>query len=224
MKKLIIFTTAILLGGFSAFAQKDATAKTILSQLSKKYHSYNTIKTDFTFTGDNPQAGGKITQNGTLLASPKTGKFKVTLFNQGSKTKIEQEIMSDGKSQWTYLVKDKEVQVSNAGNSNDELNPAKLFTIYEHGYKYIYTGQQKVNGKLCQVIDLSPEDANKSFFKIRLMVDKAKKLIYSAQLFDKSGARYTYTLNTFVPNASATAASFTFNTKTHPGVEVVDLR
>ena len=42
-----------------------------------------------------------------------------------------QELFSDGKSQWTYLKKDKEVQVSNVDNSGDAINPAKIFTVYE---------------------------------------------------------------------------------------------
>lgn len=224
MKKVITYITLFLIGINCAFAQKDTQAKTILAQLSSKYRSYNVVKTDFTFVLDNPHAGAKETQNGTLTANSKNGKFKVTMFNPGSKTEVEQEIMSDGKTQWTYLKDDKEVQVNNASKTDDELNPARLFTMYEHGYKYLYTGDQKVNGRLCQVIDLSPENSDKTFFKIRLMIDKARKQLYSALLFDKGGNRYTYTLNTFTPNVQVPETLFAFDAKAHPGVEVVDLR
>lgn len=224
MKKVIFSIVVLFFTGVTAFAQKDAKAKAILAPVSQKFKSYSTVKTDFTFTLDNPQANIHQSQSGTLLASPKTGKFKVTLYDAGSKTAVEQEIISDGKTQWTYLKKDKEVQVNNAGKADDEMSPAKLFTLYEHGYKYLYNSDQRVNGKLCQVIDLSPEDAGKSFFKIRLMIDKAKKQLYSATLFDKSGIHYTYTLNTFTPNVKVSSAAYTFDKKSHPGVEVVDLR
>jgi outer membrane lipoprotein-sorting protein len=223
MKKAILYI-ALLILATNAFAQKDTQAKTILNQVSAKFKAYNAIKTDFTFTLDNPQGGDKQTQNGSLIANSKTGKFHVTLFDVANKTAVEQEIISDSKTQWTYNKKDKEVQVNNAGKADDELNPARLFTIYEHGYKYMYTGDQKLNGKVCQVIDLSPEDAGKSFFKIRLFVDKVKKQLYSATLFDKSGSKNTYTLNTIVPNVKVTDDTFTFDKKAHPGVEVVDLR
>lgn len=168
MKKAILYIVLFLTGINCALAQKDAQAKAILSQLSAKYRSYNIVKTDFTFTLSNQQAGGNTTQNGTLIANSGNGKFKIILFNAGSKTDVEQEIISDGKTQWTYLKDDKEVQVNNASKADEELNPAKLFTMYEHGYKYLYTGDQRVNGKLCQVIDLSPENADKTFFKISL--------------------------------------------------------
>lgn len=224
MKKLITLLFLAIATINMALAQKDVQAKNILNQMSTKYRTYNSLKTDFTFTLDNPQAGAKQTQNGSITAATKTGKFKVTLFDADNKALVEQEIISDGKTQWTYLKKDKEVQVNNAGKSDDDLNPAQLFTLYEHGYKYMYTGEQKLNGKLYKVVDLSPESAGKTFFKIRLLIDKVTKQLYSAMLFDKSGSRYTYTLNTITPNVKVPDTIFAFDAKAHPGVEVVDLR
>ncbi len=97
--------------------------------------------------------------------------------------------------------------------------------MYEHGYKYLYTGTQKINGKVYQVIDLSPEDDKKEYFKIRLLIDKLKKQIYSALfIFDKNGNKYNYTLRSFITNTPVMDNTFTFDAKEHPGVEVVDLR
>ena len=224
MKKLIIYTLLTLTTA-AAFAQKDAQAKIILDQVSQKYRSFNVIKSDFTFTLDNPQQGIKQSRNGTLLSQSKTNKFKVTLYSaDGTKPEVEQEIINDGKSQWTYNKKDKEVELSNAGHSSGEFTPAQLFTMYEHGYKYLYTGTQKINGKVYQVIDLSPEDDKKEYFKISLQIDKLKKQIYSALIFDKNGSRYNYTLRSFITTAPVTDNTFTFDAKEHPGIEVVDLR
>jgi outer membrane lipoprotein-sorting protein len=133
--------------------------------------------------------------------------------------------MSDGKSQWTYLKKDKEVQVSDADKGGDGLsNPAQIFTMYEKGFKYLYTGEQKIAGKAYQNIELTPEDDKKAIFKVKLTIDKVKKQIYSALLFDKNGNRYTYTVRTFTPNVPAPDATFAWDAKGHPGVELVDLR
>jgi len=224
MKKLIIYTF-LTLTTTAAFAQKDAQAKIILDQVSQKYRSFNVIKSDFTFTLDNPQQGIKESRNGTLLSQSKTNKFKVTLYSaDGTKPEVEQEIINDGKSQWTYNKKDKEAELSNAGHSSEGFNPAQLFTMYELGYKYLYTGTQKINGKVYQVVDLSPEDDKKEYYKIRLLIDKLKNQIYSALIFDKNGNRYDYTLRSFITNTPVMDNTFTFDTKEHPGVEVVDLR
>src|SRR5258708_7663411 len=180
MKKLTILFLLTVLSVNIAFAQKDADAKKILGALSKKYKSYDLIKADFIFTLEDQQAGIKQTQTGTLVSRPKANKFKVSIYSQDDKATVTQEIISDGKSQWTYITKDKEVELSDVDHSEDNLNPAQLFTIYEHGYKYLYTGDQKIDGKVCQVIDLTPEDSKKPFFKVRLTIDKAKKQIYSA--------------------------------------------
>ncbi|MFI5160986.1 MAG: outer membrane lipoprotein carrier protein LolA [Sphingobacteriales bacterium] len=224
MKKLLILTLILVSTIKIAFAQKDADAQKILNGLSKKYKSYELIKADFSFTLEDQQAGIKQTQTGTLISRPKANKFKVSIYNPDDKASVSQEIISDGKSQWTYIKKDKEVEVSDVDHSEDNLNPAQLFTIYEHGYKYLYTGDQKVDGKVCQIIDLTPVDSKKPFFKVRLTIDKAKKQIYSALIFDKNGNRYTYTIRTFTPNPKVPETIFTFDKKDHPGVEVVDLK
>jgi outer membrane lipoprotein-sorting protein len=226
MKKLFLFSVLTLLTVSYLFAQKDDAAKAILNQVSAKYKMYDVVKTDFTFTLDNKQAGVKDSQNGTLVSKSKSNKFKVTIYGPeaGAKPEVAQEIISDGKTQWTYLKKDNEVQVNNVDNSGEGLNPAQVFTIYEHGYKYIYNGEAKIAGKVYQEIDLTPEDIKKSFFKVRLLIDKVKKQIYSALIFDKNGNRYTYTLRSFVPNANVPDNTFSFDPKAHKGVEVVDLR
>ncbi|TWR23800.1 outer membrane lipoprotein carrier protein LolA [Mucilaginibacter achroorhodeus] len=223
MKKLfayiILFTATVT----TVFAQKDTEAKTILNKLSKQYRTYDAVKTDFTLLVDNQQANIKETQTGTLISRSKTNKYKVTIYEPGTK-KINQEIISDGKSQWTYLKDANEVQLSNADNSEEGFNPGKLFTIYENGYKYIYTGLQKAGGKTYQVVDLTPTSEKSSYFKVRLMIDKAKNQLYSAQIFDKNGSKYTYTLRSFTPNVKVSESTFTFDKKAYPKAELVDLR
>jgi outer membrane lipoprotein-sorting protein len=223
MKKLLFYTLFLLITTH-AFAQKDAAAKSILKQVSQKYRSYNVIKSDFTFTVDNQQANVKETRNGTLITQSKANKYKVDIYATGSQSDVDQEIISDGKNQWTYLKKDKEVQLTEADNSDQSFNPAKIFTIYEHGYKYYYSGDQKIGGKIYQIIELSPDDEKSQFFKIKLTIDKVKKQIYNALIFDKSGAHYNYTLRSLTPMVNAPAGTFTFDAKAHPGVEVVNLK
>lgn len=216
MKKLlaaaILFFSCITL----VSAQTDPKAKAILADVSKKYRSYNIIKTDFTYTLDNPQAKLKESQSGTIYVKSKTNKYKVVL--------KEQELISDGKTQWTYLKEDKEVQVNDADNDPKSLNPARIFTIYENGFKYVSSDDTKSNGKIYNVIDLTPIDTKRSYFKIRLTIDRTSKQIFSAVVFDKNGNKYTYTIGTFTPNFKSSDAIFSFDAKQHPGVEVVDLR
>jgi len=216
MKKIAIAFLALGIFSSVALAQTDPKAKAILAEVSKKYRSYDVVKTDFTFTLDNKQAKVKETQQGTLYVKANANKYKVAMTNQ--------ELISDGKVQWTYLKQDKEVQVSNVDPSGEALNPAKIFTIYEKGFKYIYTGEQKVGNKVYQMIDLSPTDIKKNVFKVRLSIDKVAKQIANIVIFEKNGNTYTYNVKTFSPNVKVPETTFAFDAKKYPGVEVVDLR
>lgn len=216
MRKYAIIALMIAGSVTGALAQNDAKSKAILSEVSKKYKSYDVIKTEFTYTLENPQANVKETQAGTLYVRSKANKYKVILKGQ--------ELISDGKSQWTYLKADKEVQLSEVDNSSDALNPAKIFTIYERGFKSLYTGETKINGRVYQNIDLTPTDNKRSFFKVRLRIDKANRQINNAIIFDKNGNKYTYSIKTFTPNVKVSESTFAFDSKKHPDVEVVDLR
>jgi outer membrane lipoprotein-sorting protein len=216
MRKFIL--SAMIMAGSvaSVLAQTDAKAKAILAEVSRKYRAYDVIKTDFTFTLDNPQAKIKETQAGTLYARSKANKYKVVLKSQ--------ELISDGKNQWTYLKADKEVQLSAVDNSPNALNPAQIFTIYEKGFKYLYTGDSKVNNRMVHTIDLTPLDTKRNFFKVRLNIDKLTKQISNATIFEKNGNRYTYAIRTFTPNVKVPESTFAFDVKKYPGVELVDLR
>jgi outer membrane lipoprotein-sorting protein len=216
MKKLLVLLLVISGFGYGANAQNDAKAKAILAEVSKKYRSYDVVKTDFNFTLESPQNKSKDTQQGTLIVKAGANKYRVVM--------TDQDMISDGKSQWTYLKKDKEVQVSVVDKSGDALNPAQIFTLYEKGFKYLFTGEKKVGSKIYQMIDLSPLDTKKSYFKIRLGINKAAKQIASVLIFDKNGNKYTYDVKTFVPNVKVPESTFAFDPKKYPGVEVVDLR
>jgi outer membrane lipoprotein-sorting protein len=213
----ILSSILLIIGLYSSvFAQTDPKAKAILAEVSKKYRSYKTIKSNFTFTVVNKQAKVNESQKGTLFVNAAANKYKVSM--------TDKDLISDGKTQWTYLKDDKEVQVNDAASNDDAMNPAQVFTMYEKGFKYLYSGERKVGTKVYQMIDLSPVDTKKPYFKIRLSIDKAAKQIASVLIFDKNGSNYTYNITGFSGGAAVPESTFAFDAKKYPGVEVVDLR
>lgn len=213
----MICAFVILGSAVNLMAQSEAKAKAILAEVSKKYRNYDVIKTDFSYTLENPRAKIKETQSGILFVKSKANKYKIILKGQ--------ELISDGKNQWTYLKADKEVQLSEVDNTAEALNPAKIFTIYEKGFKSLYINDTKAaNGRMVHNIDLTPSDSKRTFFKVRLQIDKLNKQISNAVIFDKNGNKYTYLIKTFTPNVKVPESTFAFDAKKYPGVEVVDLR
>jgi outer membrane lipoprotein-sorting protein len=79
-------------------------------------------------------------------------------------------------------------------------------------------------GKEIVVVELTPKDKKKNFFKIKVTVDKTNQTILSSQVFDKSGTIHTYSVINQVPNLIFKDNQFGFDTKQYPGCEVVDLR
>ena len=73
-------------------------------------------------------------------------------------------------------------------------------------------------------MELTPIDKTKPFFKLLLEVDKSTKVIMSTRVFEKTGNRYLYAINSFSTNTAIPDDSFTYSVKKFPGVEMIDLR
>ena len=187
----------------------DPAAKKILDAVSAKFKTFKTVQGKFSLKIEN--AAGK-----TL--GTKTG----TVFMKGTKYRISvtgQEIFSDGSNIWTLDKASKEVTISKIDPSANSLTPQKLFTnFYDKDFLY------KLNGttKAINEIELTPIDKTKPFFKILLYVDKNS--ISTTKLFEKTGNKYTYSTTSLTPNGNVPDATFVYDTKKYPGVEVVDLR
>jgi outer membrane lipoprotein carrier protein len=183
-----------------------------LDELSAKTKKYTSIKSDFVMEMESKDKKNKETQNGSLQL--KGDKYKLDIKGQ--------EIISDGKNTWTYLKDANEVQINKVDASNTEgVSPTTIFTIYEKGFKYKFESEK--NG--IQTISLFPNNPDKKkFHTIKLMVNKAKKEITAFTVLMKDGTTFNYTIKKFTPNTAITDAAFVFDAKTHPGVEVVDLR
>ncbi|HEX5554852.1 MAG TPA: outer membrane lipoprotein carrier protein LolA [Chitinophagaceae bacterium] len=197
------------------YGQSDPQAKKILDAVSKKFKTYTSVKADFKLkiaTTDNKVLD---TKKGTVLL--KGNKYHVDLNGQ--------EVYCDGKTVWTYNKDTKEVQVNDYQPSEGSISPSNLFTnFYDKDFLYRLRATSKLNGRPVDVIEMTPLDKSKPYFKVIVLVDKRNMNLLSTEIFEKGGNRYTYEVSKFTPNASAKESDFVFDTKAHPGVEVVDLR
>ena len=220
-KTLFLFLSAILCT-LSAAAQapkgmgkSDPEAKKILDAVSAKFKTYKTVKANFTLKIENAQ--GKVQGTKTGAVQMKGNSYRVSITGQ--------EIMSDGKTVWTYDKAANEVQVTTLDNSAGNITPQKLFTnFYDKDFLYVQNEDVKRNGKVYQVIELTPIDKTKPFFKVVVEVDKASRNIASTKVFEKNGNRYTYAVGSMTPNQAIADDVFVFDAKKYPGVEVIDLR
>ena len=215
MKKLLSIISVLAICSGAVFGQNTKNAKEILDKVSQKTKSYSSINIGYTLVHTSPEGANDKT-NGTLLM--KGQKYKLSI--------LDNVLYCDGKTLWTHMVEEKEVVVSNVDNNDsDVLNPAKVLTMYEKGFKYKFIQDRFEASRAIYVIDLYPEDvANSEYSKIRLSIDKDKSQLWKVEYSAKDGNKYTITVNTFKVNEQIPDASFTFDKAKNPGVKIIDER
>lgn len=222
MKKFftsILFVSALLLAGAQTSSnnpvKNDPDAKKVLDAVSAKFKTYKSPQAAFTYKIENAQGKAISTKKGTVKM--KGSRYRVSIPGM--------EIFSDGKTNWNYDKAANEVTVKDVDVNSDELSPQKLFTsFYDKDFLYKLNGEKKEAGKTLQEIEMTPTNKSRPFHKVYLWIDKATKTLFSARILEKTGNRYSYTINSFIPAVTIADADFVFNKSKYPGVEVVDLR
>lgn len=197
----------------NAVAQSDPKAKTVLDNALKVYKTYPSVSAKFSQTIEVPNS----------KATVKTGQ----VFVKGDMYKVvlsDQSIFCDKKTVWTYMKDLNEVQINDYEPSADEITPTNIYSIYQTDFYYMLGGIENVSDVPCQVVDLTPKNKDKPFFKVRIWIDKKSQLVKQFKVFDRNGTRYTYTVTSINTNAGLQDTFFKFNAKDFPGVHVEDLR
>ena len=218
MQKLLF----ILIFTFSfqgIFPQKDPEATKILDRLSSQSRADYPIRVSFKYIYEDLMDKQSTTEIGTLILEGK--KFRLSI--------SESLVYCDGITLWNYLGSANEVYISDAeeGGGNDEFfisNPSDLFTFYQEGFKYRLTGEIEYEGHTYVEIDIFPEDLDKNYHTVKLLIHKKDHRLYSAEAFGKHGANHTIILTDYQRKVKTDDRTFIFDPEEHPGVEVVDTR
>jgi len=215
--KNIYFIIIALFVSFSVLGQdaNSTKAKKILDKVSAKTKTFKTIKAIFSFEMTNQQE--KINEKSVGKIWIKGEKYKLELMGV--------ETFCDGKLIWSFMKDEEEVNISEVDNSSDKsMNPAKVFTMYDKGFKYKYIKEVFEDTRPLYVIDLIPEKYDGEYSRIRLKIDKSKNTIYSMKRFGNDGNIYTIKIKKMETNKPLTDSMFKFNKTKYPDVEIIDTR
>ena len=221
MNKLITSLAFLVISVSSVLAQSngmgtnDPEAKKILDAVSAKFKTFKAVQAKFSLKIENAAGKNLGTKTGTVYM--KATKYRVTITGQ--------EIFCDGTNISTYDKSANEVTITKIDPTANSLTPQKVFTnFYDKDFLYKLNGEITVAGKKIQEIELTPIDKSKPFFKVLIYVDKASLTISSTKVFEKTGNKYSYVVNSINTNAAINDNQFIFAAKSFPGVEVIDLR
>jgi outer membrane lipoprotein carrier protein len=218
MKKIISLISLCLIG-YYAVAQ-DNDAKAVLDKVNTKNSSYKNIKADFKFTNTGVQNESLSTESGSVKF--KGDKYHISMTNS--------DIVFDGKSIYTYLHKENEINITKPEAPKAEKgdfffsNPRDIFKVYNKDFKSKLIREAVINKIPTYEIDLYPIDLKTKYIRIRLQINKTTLQIINMKLFLKDGTQYSLEFSNFTPNAEIADAEFVFDTKKYPNAEVNDMR
>ena len=124
----------------------------------------------------------------------------------------------DGKTQWTYMKNNDEVNISNPTEAQlQAINPYNFINLYKKGYNY--TLNKSGNDF---VVHLTATNANA---KIKEMFISINKNSYNpTQVKLLQGKKWTIFDITDLKKQAVADSQFRFNSKDFPSAEVIDLR
>ena len=214
-KYALLLACGFILGAVTnTWSQYDPEAKKILDKMSEKYQPIPSFTADIKYTLSNVE--DDLTESFEGEIGVKGDKFR--LFAD------EQEIIINDGTVWTYLADANEVNIDSYEPEDGDITPSTIYNVYKEGYKYVLFGENNENGKDYFLVDLSPEDKDSDYFRIRLTIAKSDYFLSSFTLYAKSGNRYTYDISNFNPKAGLSDAYFVFDAAKYDGIEVIDLR
>jgi outer membrane lipoprotein-sorting protein len=211
MKSVLITILLIVLNAQFSFAQ-DSKAQGILDKLSNKMKGLKSFYIEFSASIKNSETGTNQSETGKGWV--KGNKFSASY---GDNT-----IISNGLKTWTVVKEEKSVYESDANDDEDGINPKKLMTIWESGFKNKYMKEDKLNGDAVHVIDLYPKNPSKAeYHTIVLYISKTDGELKKAIMKAKDGTVMTYSLTKFTENPDVDDSKFVFDKKKYPGYPVI---
>ena len=178
------------------------TAKSVLDKAASTVTMKEGVKADFKMTGSMGSTSGTIIIKGK--------KFHATT--------PQASIWFDGKTQWTYMKDNDEVNICNPTEAQlQAINPYNFLNLYKKGYDATLNS----NGN-SHIVHLTASTASSKIKELFITVDK--KTYHPTQVKLLQGKKWTIFDITNMKKQSANDAEFCFNAKDFPHAEIIDLR
>ncbi|MCI5876240.1 MAG: LolA-like putative outer membrane lipoprotein chaperone [Prevotella sp.] len=202
MKKIIAITLLMAMT-ISLHAQNAATARKILGRTAAVISSKGGATANFTITG---------TKTGTVNGSLA---IKGRMFHAVTPQSI---IWYNGKTQWTYLKANEEVNVSTPNEAKQmSMNPYRFINMYQSGYNLSMTDKGKGYW-----VHLTAQNKQRSVQEVYILINK--KNYHPSTIKMRHGNSWSTITVKNLKTGKLPNSLFTFNAKDYPHAEVVDLR
>ena len=204
--KNIIVCLFLLFATQAVRAQNNA--ETLIRVLVDQIKSHQNVEMTFNY---------QISPDGKQMGDSEKGHAWL----QGEAYKVEmadEQTISDGKTIWLYLVDEEEVMISNATDGIDN-TPLKLLTSLDESYVATLTN---IDAKGNATIELA--NPKGQYKRVTLRIDAKKSELKSADIYYEDGNKFVINVEEMKFDQKLDDKFFTFDTKKHPNVDVIDMR
>lgn len=198
MKKICFLIAATLICA-ATFAQ---TAKSVLDKAAANITVKSGVQAKFKMTGSMGNTSGTIAIKGR--------KFHATT--------PQAIVWFDGKTQWTYMKNNDEVNVTTPTESQlQAINPYNFINLYKNGYDATLNSSGKD-----YVVHLTASTKDKKIRELFITVNKSSNTPTQVKLLQ--GTKWTIFDISDLKKQSVPDSQFRFNAKDFPQAEIIDLR
>ena len=198
MKKICFLIAATLISA-ATFAQ---TAKSVLDKAAANITVESGVQAKFKMTGSMGNTSGTIAIKGR--------KFHATT--------PQAIVWFDGKTQWTYMKNNDEVNVTTPTESQlQAINPYNFINLYKNGYDATLNSSGKD-----YVVHLTASTKDKKIRELFITVNKSSNTPTQVKLLQ--GTKWTIFDISDLKKQSVPDSQFRFNAKDFPQAEIIDLR
>lgn len=155
------------------------------------------------------------------ISSKKMGTVKGAIALKGNKFKTKTTVATiwyNGKTQWTYMPKNDEVNVTTPTKAQQQtMNPYAFINLYRNGYKFNMT--QKGNNYEVHMVS---QKQNNNISEVYVTLNRTSYVLSHIRI--KNGNEWT---NISISNFKTQKLSdnlFVFSQKEYPNAEIIDLR
>ena len=199
--KRILLTLTFLAAVVLTFAQSDKEARRILDKTAAALYSKSGAKANFSASGKLGNTSGTVAVKGNKFYASTPASA----------------VWYDGRTQWTYMKRSQEVNVSTPTEAQQQsMNPYKFLYIYKSGYSL----SAKRQGTGWQV-HLTALNQQRSIKEMYVTVSSSYQL--QTVKMRQQGGWTTIRVSGF-RKANLPDSYFRFNSKDYPNAEVIDLR
>jgi len=178
------------------------SAKSVLDKAASKITVKSGVKAKFKMTAGQGSTSGSIAIKGKK-------------FNAATPQAI---IWFDGKTQWTYMKNNDEVNVTKPDEAQlQAINPYNFINLYKKGYDMTLNKSGKA-----YVVHLTAATKDKKIKELFITVDKSS--YHPTQVKILQNTKWTIFDISDIKKQSIPDSQFKFNAKDYPQAEIIDLR